>query len=112
MGCQLRKYVTSSKDETQIQAHIENSDIIKSTIEIYKVMSFVNAHTVYISAFCTCIYAFFYLTYHNELTKRLQTIITLTYKITLDLKPHVSQSLILYMRELNALLSINACAFK
>lgn len=71
-GCQLRKYVTSSTDENQIQAHIENSDFINSMIEIYKVMSFVNEHTVWISAFCTRIYALFYLTYHNELTKSLQ----------------------------------------
>lgn len=91
----------------KIKAHIENSDIINSMIEIYKLMSFVNAHTVYISAFCTCIYTLFYLTYHNELTKSLQNIITLTYKITLDLKHHVSQSLILYlyMRQLKAILN-------
>jgi len=60
-------------------------------IDIYKVVSFINAHTVYIFAFYTCFYALFYLTYHNELTISLRYIITLTYKMTLDLKPHVSQ---------------------
>lgn len=78
----MRKYVTSSRDEKQNQAYIENSDIIISITEIYKVMSFVYAHTVCISAFCACIYALFCLTYYNELTKSLKNTITLTQKKT------------------------------